>query len=245
MVLLDLVARLRQRLDDEGGDTGTVPVGYTYYWESDDSGCLWRNAELVRFCDAACMELAYRVPVVDSEDNETTRIYLYPNTARYAIDSKVMAIDAVVLNSTGAVLSKIADADSRNQQYDRDTTYSSPDAVKWYRDDMSTLQLTLFATPTVADVLKLTVRRLPLETLDWTQRKVQEPEFPPQLQEALLDWACMQAYLKRDSDTTNMELAGYFQGQFTDRVGPRVSFQLAQIHKEVAGVRIRTRATYY
>lgn len=245
MTLLELVARLRDRLDDTGGDTGPAPTGFSFFWEADDSGALWSNLELTRFLNSACLELAYRVPIVDSEENETTRIYLYPNTARYAIDPRVLAIDAVVLASSGVALRKISDANSRNYQLDRDTRYQDPDGGKWYREDMSTLQITVAATPTVADVLKLSVRRTPLDTLDWAQRTQQEPEFPPQFQEALLHWAAMQAYLKRDTDTTNMELAGYFQGQFTDQVGPRVNFQLAKIHQEVAGVRLRTRATYY
>lgn len=33
MTPLDLVHDIRLRADDQGGDTGTVPAGYTYYWE--------------------------------------------------------------------------------------------------------------------------------------------------------------------------------------------------------------------
>lgn len=240
MNLLGWVARLRQRLDDEGGNTGTVPSGYTYFWEADDSGPLWKNAELVRYLDTACSELAHRVPIVDDSDNETTSIPITAGRERYAIDPRVLAIDNITLGSTGVALFK----DARAATAAATLAAGNPTTVWSYREDFATLTLTLINTPTANDTLYLTVRRLPLDSLDWSQRTTQEPEFPAHLQESLLDWACMQAYMKRDADAQNMELAGYFQGQFTDRVGPRISFQLAQVHKEVAGVRLRCRTNY-
>lgn len=60
MTPLDLVYDCRIRLDDLGGDTGAVPGGYTYYWESDDAACLHKNAELIAFLNTAHRELALR-----------------------------------------------------------------------------------------------------------------------------------------------------------------------------------------
>ena len=246
MTLLELIHRIRSRLDDLGGDTGEVPTGFKYYWEADDSGCLWKNeVDLVNYANAACLELAHRLPIQDAEDNELTRITLRPGTARYPIDPRILAIDSVVLASSGLPLVKIHDAQDRSQWNDpRDTTYSEPSVVQQYRDDTDAMTLTVYATPTVADTLVLTVKRLPMEPLTWAHRKWEIEEFPPHLQEALIDWCCMLAYQKRDSDTANPELAGYFQGQFSDRTGPRVSFKHQRVLKEVAGVRLRSR-TYW
>lgn len=245
MTLLDLISRIRQRLDDLGGDTGTIPPNYSHYWEADDAGCLWKNAELVNFVNAACMELAHRLPIHDAENNELTRITLRPGTARYPIDPRILAIDSVVLASSGVPLVKIHDAQDRSSWSDPlDTTYNAPSVVQQYRDDTDAMTLTVYATPTTTDTLILVIRRLPLEPLTWAQREWEIEEFPPHLQEALMDWCCMLAYQKRDSDTANPELAGYWQGQFSDRVGPRVSFAHQRILKDVAGKRLRSR-TYY
>lgn len=245
MTLLELIHRVRSRLYDLGGDTGVVPVGFSYYYEADDSGCLWKNDELVGYANAACMELAHRLPIQDAEDNELTRITLRPGTARYPIDPRILAIDSVVLASSGLPLVKIHDAQDRSQWNDpRDTTYSEPSIVQQYRDDTDAMTLTVYATPTVVDTLILVIKRLPLEPLTWAHRKWEIEEFPPHLQEALISWACMQALLKRDSDTYDKEAAGYHQGQFSDMVGPRINFRHARILKDVAGKRLRSR-TYY
>jgi len=246
MTLLELIHRIRSRLDDLGGDTGTIPPNYSHYWEADDSSCLWKNeVDLVNYVNAACMELAHRLPIHDAENNELTRIALRPGTARYPIDPRILAIDSVVLASSGVPLVKIHDAQDRSLWSDpHATTYSEPSVVQQYRDDTDALTLTVYATPTVLDTLVLTVKRLPMEPLTWAGRKWEIEEFPPHLQEALIDWCCMLAYQKRDADTANPELAGYFQGQFSDRTGPRISFRHARILKEVAGVRLRSRSYY-
>lgn len=245
MTLLELIHRIRSRLDDLGGDTGVVPVGFSYYYEADDSGCLWKNDELVGYANAACMELAHRLPIRDAEDNELTRIRLRPGTARYPIDPRILAIDSVVLASSGLPLVKIHDAQDRSQWNDPlSTQFAGPTEVQQYREDLDGFILTVYATPTVADTLILVIRRLPLEPLTWAQRKQEIEEFPPHLQEALISWACMQAYQKRDADTFDREQAGYWQGQFSDQVGPRINFKHAKILKDVAGVRLRSRIYY-
>ncbi len=245
MTLLDLIARTRQRLDDQGGDTGSIPTGFSYYWEYDPSGCLWDNLELVNYANSACRELAHRIPIRDSSDNETTRIALRAGTTRYEIDARVLAIDSVVLASTGTPLVKLSDAKTRSQWSDpQDQTFATPSTVAQYTEDFDELTLTVYATPTTTDTLLLAVKRLPLETLTWAGRKSEELEFPEHRQEALIEWMCMQAYLKRDSDTLDKELAGRHQGLFTDMTGPRINFKHAAVLKDVAGQRLRTRSYY-
>jgi hypothetical protein len=65
MTLLDLIAALRLRLDDQGGATGTIPTGYSYYWEADDAGCLWKNAELTDAINQAQVDFCQRNPIMD------------------------------------------------------------------------------------------------------------------------------------------------------------------------------------
>lgn len=245
MTLLELIYRVRLRLDDTGGSTGEIPVGFSAFWESDDSGCLWSNEELVAYANAACMELAHRVPIVDSSDTELARITLRAGTAKYPIDPRVLSIDSVVLASTGIPLVKLANAQERSEWSDpTDIRFNNPTDVQQYREDLDALTLTVYATPTATDTLLLSVKRLSLEALTWAQRSADIEDFPLHLQESLVSWMCMQALLKRDADTFDKDLAGYFQGQFTDQVGPRIQFKHASILKEVAGRRLRSR-TYY
>jgi hypothetical protein len=245
-LLIDLVTQLRQRLDDEGGDAGGVDDDLPY-WTDDDTGLLWSNRELTRYLTAAQNELATRIPIKDSavEHAEVTRIAVAPNVADYALDPRILAVDWVERASVSTALSKLSDATQlRNEHYDGDDSYADPDELTYYRTDVTRHVLTVYATPTAVDELRLTVRRLPMEAFDWADRESQRAEYPPQYDVALLDWACHQALLKRDSQTMDKELSGYFQGQFSDRVGPRVQFNLSEIRHDVAGARLRTRAYY-
>lgn len=246
MTLLELIFRVRTRLGDLGGDTGTVPAGNTYYWEYSDTGCLWKNAELVGYINSARNELAQRLPIVDSTTTEIAQITLAANRATYDVDSRILAVDSVVLDSTGEPLVKLSDANDRSYWQDPyDTTWTEPSTVSQYRFDRDDYTLTVYATPTESDTLSLSVRRLPLYDVRWSSRKAEldEPVATHQ-QLALIDWVCMQAYLKRDTDAFNADLAGRHQGLFTDAVGPRIQFTQAAIRKEVAGARLRTRAYY-
>lgn len=245
MRLLDLIYRARLVLDDEAKSRATPSAGYSFVWEEDDTPNLWKNEELTAYANAACMELAHRCPIVDSSRNPITTVYLRPGAYRYPLDSRILAVDAVTLESTSTPLVRLSDADDRNEWIDGDESKTDLDSVGAYRVDFDEYAMTVYATPTEKDTLLLAVRRLPKETMLWSRRTVDEPEFPEHKQEALIEWICGMAYMKRDTDTTeDRSLSGYYKGLFADRVGPRVDFRHARVLKEVSGKRLRTRAYY-
>lgn len=247
MTLLDLIYHIRLRLDDEGGSTGAVPAGYIYYWESDDAGCLWKNSELVSYLNSANRELGLREPLVSHHTAEidVNRVTLASGVAVYSLDPAVLAVDHVVLESTGLPLVKIADAQVRSMYGDPNTpTYKDPSEVQQYRDDLDRHTLTVYATPTATDRLLMTVRHLPLCSFAWASRKSQTSEYSERFDDALIDWACHLALLKRDADTYDADASDKYRGLFTDRVGPRIDFHHARVRQEVAGRRLRTTGYY-
>lgn len=246
MVVRELMLALRELLYDIS-DTGEPPAnsGCVYYWEYDDRDLLWTNKELLRYLNDACDELARRAPIHDSGRSSLTRVTMTPGTSRYPISERLLAIDDVLLDSTRAPLEKLSDAKEFNFRFDGDRRHVDPEQVQYYREDFDERVLTVYAAPTARDTLLLSVRRLPAEPLRWEQRACQEPEFPEHIQPTLLQWAASLAYRKRDTDTNNIELAGFHQGQFTSAVGPQINFQAQRIRKDLAGQRVRTRAYYY
>jgi len=247
MNLLELVHRVREQLDDEGGDTGDVPQGFTYFWESSDAGCLWKNEFLAYAFNAASQELAHRVPLVKTHEAEPdiTRVALTAGRSVYPLDTRVLAVDNAILQSTGLPLVKVADADERSKDGDPwDRRYSDPSPVQQYRGDLDAHTLTVFATPTESDTLLLTVRHLPLYDFQWSSRTSQTSEFPEHYDQALIAWVCGMALLKRDADTYDLRESDRYRGMFSDMVGPRIDYNLTRIRQEVAGKRLRTR-TYY
>lgn len=247
MTVLEMINAIRHELDDRGGDTGPAPTGFTYFWESDDAGCLWKNESLVYFLNAAGNELGLRRPLVAHHEAEAdiTRVSLMPGTATYPLDPVVLAVDAVFLQSSGLPLIKIADAQVRSVFADpHQVTFKDPSGVESYRTDLDKHTITVQAPPTVADTLRLTVKHLPMGTFSWAQRKTQTSEFSPHYDQALVEWACSMAFRKRDADTFDSEASDKYRGLFTDRVGPRIDFNHAAIRQEVAGRRLRTTAYY-
>lgn len=245
MTLLELMATLRSRLGDTGDDTDiTIPPGYVYGWEVDSHGLKWSNDQLIECLNAACEELALRVPIRDFAQSSATHIAIVSGQARYALNPRILMLDDVLLASTDAPLQKFSDADVRNGRLG-EAEQPPPCGVIGYRGDLDQGYITLYPTPTASDTLLLWARRTPLAPWDWAQRQTQTSEFPESLDRALLDWACKEAFSIDDSEVYNMEMAGYFQGQFSQRVGPRVNLRVRQVLNEVAGKRLRTTPTYY
>lgn len=246
MTLLELVRRLRITLDDEGGDTGVAGDGFSYYWEESDAGCLHKNLDLTRYINAARIELARRVPIRDRAESDATVIALEIGVSRYPFSERLLAIDEVLLESTGEPLTKIANATIWSRLEALGTVTETFDCVSQYRLDFDQRTLTVYDTPTVADALLLSVRRLPLVDLTWDDRENADAvEFEDDYSDALVDWAASLAFRRRDADTYNVELAGYHQGQFSDAVGPRIDFRHQRTLLDVSGTRLRSRAQYY
>ena len=61
IALLSLIENIRLRLDDLGGDRGEPTAGYYATWQEDDSGCLWKNTELVGYLKSALLDIAGRI----------------------------------------------------------------------------------------------------------------------------------------------------------------------------------------
>lgn len=246
MVVLELIRELRETLYDIS-DTGEPPAGSgcKYYWEYDDSDLIWKNAELLRYLNAAGDELALRVPIHDSGRSSVTRVAVRPGTDRYHISPRILAIDDVLLESDRSPLENLSGADEYNSRYDGERRYASPRGIRCYRSDFDERVLTVYDAPLAADTLLLSVRRYPIEPLRWESRACQEPEFPEHCQRSMVDWAASLAYRKRDSDKFNIDLAQYHQGQFAASTGPQIDFRAARVRGEIAGRRVRTRTQYY
>jgi len=88
-------------------------------------------------------------------------------------------------------------------------------------------ELLIVYKPTFATTARLVVKRLPLA--DFTL--LTEPEF---YSEHMLHWAQKIAYENPDSDTLNLELAKYHEGQFETYFGPPVSWRDQQTRRQIA-----------
>jgi len=211
MTLLELLAATRDRLDDYGGDTGTPDVGDTYYWQTSDAGCLWKNAELIDWLNEAEGEAARRAYLLTA----TFSISVVANTPSYALDSTLWMIDRVRLQTAGIRL-------ERTTRADLDATHSNWEAATGTPRLFFVIgaNLTLYPTPIAVDTLKVTGWIDPDPMADWTDA----PTIPEPYHRDLIEWVCFRAAQKRDADTHLGDPDQYLTN-FSRRYGPDASVQ--------------------
>ena len=209
ILVLELLNEIRQRLDDEGGDVGNPPAGYYTRWQYDDSGCLWRNLELVTYLNEAIREIGLRKPIIDTDDATTCQIAVVSGTRVYPLSPLVISVDEVRLVSTG--LSRVL-----------------PGAVTHYLEDEYDQQISLYHMPSATDTLKLCVKRLFKDTVTWSAIAAEATpttaftDVPDHYRKALVFGTTALAYRKRDGDTFSADLAKEAEQMLELEVGPKV-----------------------
>ena len=241
LTLEQLATLFRQRVDDLPGDI----VDKTVPWANDDSGLLWTNAEICQYADEAQKELFLRRHKKDDTTAEITQIAVVIGTSAYAFDKRILAIERVKFIDSASdefVLDKTThgtlDFQRTNWQKDENGV------VDEYIEDFENRSITLYRTPQLAGTLHLTVRRMPLLALSWSLRhKLLEADDENQYD--LLDWMMFRAYMKRDAETENPELAGIHKALFDERVGDRPSAHLQQVRRQERNIDRRVRTHFF
>jgi hypothetical protein len=241
MTPLNLIYDLRLRADDLGGDTGTPPSGFTYYWESDDSGALWKNAELIHFLNLAHREIAVRTQCYRDTEAELCTIRVKAGTAKYDIDPRILTIEDVLLASTGTSLIKTQLRDYR-MTANTNTEVGTP---THYLEENRPFRFALYPIPVVDDTLYLTVYRLPLEDMTWAGRKSDVDEPPEQLREALVQGALSYAYQKRDADTGDGGRQKFHAMEFEKLIGKPVDYKVLENRRANANLNVTIRPEPY
>jgi hypothetical protein len=240
MKLLDLILYARQAADDLGGDTGTVISPYTYYWEQNDSGCLWKNTEWVRFFNQAHREIAIRTNCYRESTDSMCKISVAVGTKTYDLDNRILTVEDVRL-SDGTALTKW----TLNDYRDTAAAYTTTGTPQYYFEESRPFRLTLYPIPDETDTLYLTVYRYPLDEMSWTTRKAEMDEPDESLREALIQGALMYAYQKRDVDTGNLGLQKFHATEFERLVGRAVDHRTLENRRYNANLDISVRAFGY
>lgn len=242
MTPLSLIYDCRLRMDDTGGDTGTTPTGFSYYWEAEDRGCLIKNAEWISYLNAAHREIAVRTNCYrDGSESEICQIRVKAGTKSYDIDPRILTIEDVLLDSVGLSLTKTLLDDHRRQANHR-TMVGTPTT---YIEENRPFRLTLFPIPIADDTLYLTVYRLPLEDMTWAARKSDLDEPTEWLRETLIQGTLSYAYQKRDADTGDGGRQKFHAMEFEKLVGKPVDYKTLETRRYNANLNITLRPSAY
>lgn len=232
MTLLDLVASLRRRLYDMGGDRPAPPAGYSYSWEADDTTCLLKNGELVGFLAEAEREFCRRRPLRDRSTMSVTA-----GTSSYRLPGHILAIQSVVPESGGATLLKVT-------QEDLDAGFVASAPCSAYREDARNGRIEFLSAPTTTQRFVLAVDGLPDVTLEWADRQG-IPSIGEPWHAALVDYAAYLAYSVRDFENYDPVAAERAALAFDRAVGPARSAVDSEWTRRLANRHPRTRATFF
>ncbi len=239
--LEQLATVFRQRVDDLPGDI----VDTATAWANDDDGLLWKNSEICQYADEAQQELFIRRHKKDNTTVAITQITVVAETAKYAFDKRILGIERIKFIDSAAKEFVLEKTTHQTLDYERTNWQKdSSGVVEEYIEDFEDRELTLWRTPNLAGTLFLTVRRLPLDRLSWTLRN-KRIETADELQYDLLDWMMFRAYMKRDAETENPDLAGMHKSLFDERVGERPSAHLQQVRRQERNIDRRVRSHFF
>lgn len=246
LTLEQLVYLFRERMDDLPGDIVDADTS----WQNDDDGLLWKNREIVGYADEAQQELAHRKPIIDrSVTPAVTQIALAQDTPVFSYDTRILKIERVKWVETASGDEYLLEKkdphwmDVRYSQWDRETNNTYTGTPCFFVDYTDEYKVQLWRVPETAGTIYLTVHRLPINRLNWTTRnKLLEAQAQHQID--LLDWMQYRAYLKRDAETENPDLAGAHKALFDERIGLRPSAHLQAVRRREARMGRRVKAHF-
>ena len=225
MILLNLIAELRNLLDDKGG--------HSTDWELDASQSLlrWSNDELLVLLNEAEREVCRRTDLLsDNITEEVVDIDVITDEEHYTLSPLITKVRRYRLVSTDKTLEKVSWKDLEDIDPIWDSRTGTPTKIV---DDLNTGQFKLYPIPIVDDTIKLIVYRLPLDDLVWANRDWQEPEIPAEYHRKMLHWAAHLAYEKDEPNTLDRNKSDYHRQKFEHEFGPKTDAYSQERKKRV------------
>lgn len=213
MTLLELVKYLRISLLDDGGGTGVEWADIT---EDDDEHVQfrWTNEELTKYIDLAQKQVARTLLCFKSDDPQFA-IDIVADTAEYLLNTDIIKVKDMYLNSTGKVINKSELEDFAGLSHWRTRTGAPSSAIV----DENTGKIRLYPIPIENDTLNLIVYHLPLTTLDWELAETQSLEIREEYQIPMLYWAAYLAYQKDEANALDPEASLKMRSLFEQEFG--------------------------
>lgn len=180
---------------------------------------LWSDDELQEYLDDAHNEAAERGSLLrDSTTAEICEVAVAATIAAYELDPRILLVLRAKLDGETRPLDITS-----TEALDRDKPgweEASGRVTSIAIDAQGSGWLaTLVPTPNEADVLRLQVFRLPMESI---ATDTAEPELNARLHVRLVDWMMFRAHSKKDAETQDDAKATMHEAIFTSAFGQRI-----------------------
>lgn len=195
---------------------------------------LWSDDEITLYLNEAEREAAERAQLI--EDDRTPRVVeiaLRANIGEYDLHESVLAIVRAKIDGQANPLTLTTRDKLDAQVKDWESETGEP---KRFLDDEH--RIVLYPIPTTAGVLRLRVKRLPIDPLDLAE-KTRGPEIHERHHYRMIDWALRCAYLKPDADTFDQKRADTYEAGFTRSFGVRLDADVQRKQREKRTVKMK------
>ncbi len=192
-----------------------------FRWESQDEGSppFWSDAFLARVASQAEQEACRRGALILDSSSPFCSISFGAGDSLLKLDGKILEIRRAKISGPSRKIDPVTSSqlDRNSEQWESET--GEPLA---YVTDYQTGHIRLYPTPTAADEIQLTVRRLPLDDLVDDN---DEPEIRPESHLGLVQWMLYRAYMRQDADTFNSTKAAAALAEFVREFGEKKSMR--------------------
>ena len=192
-----------------------------FRWEAADEATtpFWTDAFLSRAASQAEQEACRRGALILDSSSPFCSISFGAGDNLLKLDGKILEIRRAKISIPGRKIDPVTSShlDRNSDQWESET--GEPLA---YVTDYQTGHIRLYPTPTAADEIQLTVRRLPLADLVDDN---DEPEIRPESHLGLVQWMLYRAYMRQDADTFNSTKAAAALAEFVREFGEKKSMR--------------------
>jgi len=192
-----------------------------FRWEAADEATapFWTDAFLARAASQAEQEACRRGALILDSSSPFCSISFGAGDNLLKLDGKILEIRRAKISIPGRKIDPVTSShlDRNSDQWESET--GEPLA---YVTDYQTGHIRLYPTPTAADEIQLTVRRLPLADLVDDN---DEPEIRPESHLGLVQWMLYRAYMRQDADTFNPNKAAAALAEFVREFGEKKSMR--------------------
>lgn len=254
ILLLELIASIRDRLDDYGGDRGPPSVGYYAKWQEDDTPCLWKNQELIRYLKRAIRDVADRCPW----DTEPVASSKYPSPIEVTVEP--LSTDLIYLPDSFLEVESITPASTGRPLVKAESSRMiAIGGVGWETDigrpthylEPQRGTIRIYPIPAIADTMRLRVKHRTSDDFEWEDIATESRplfelcDIPVDLEEALIVSTCRLAYSKRDAETYDVSAARECERLLVDLIGPPTSWRQKEARRHNANLDIDIHAFPY
>lgn len=216
MTAEDLIKSFRSLADDED-------LGH-------ESDMLWKDEEVLRYINRAQREACLRAKLIkDNTTTAVTQISVVAGTSIYDLHASIIRIDDIYLSSTGKSLSKV----DRSEVKRLDPRWrSASGTVTVWMEHWGIKKIEIYKIPTATDTLYLDVVRLPITPVTALSTTL---EIQDEFLDQLVDGVAWYAFLKKDSQTLNLEASKRHHDLFSLSFGPPVKARSELVFREQYG----------